>query len=103
MAGVLPAAAAPVRLDYPAVGTSIPVGPLTPTAAHLAAHAIEPPETKDADWRTPVPGRHRPRIGKADLAVSPIWAAVPGRVVLITCDFNDPWGKNTVITADPSP
>ncbi|GAB2734506.1 hypothetical protein GCM10027090_02440 [Sinomonas soli] len=42
-------------------------------------------------------------IGKSELAASPIWDRVPGRVVLITCDFSDPWGKNTVITADPTP
>lgn len=42
-------------------------------------------------------------IGKAELAASLIWAAVPDRVILITCDFSDPWGKNTVITADPAP
>lgn len=141
-----------MRLDYPAAGASVPVRPLTPTAADLAARAIEPPETKDAYWLTIYgePGggstdttyivahrwvgadapfnhigenakigdafalttatgvlRYRVAtvqdIGKAELAASPIWAAMPGRVVLITCDFNDPWGKNTVITADPAP
>lgn len=147
-----PTAAAPVRLDYPTAGASVPVHPLTPTAADLAARAIEPPDTKDAYWLTiygqpgagsadttyivahrwvgaDAPFNHigekaKPGdaftlatttgalqyrvaavqdIGKADLAGSPIWAAVPDRVILITCDFSDPWGKNTVITADPAP
>lgn len=40
---------------------------------------------------------------KASLNTAPIWTAVPGRVVMITCDVNDPWGKNTVVTADPTP
>lgn len=40
---------------------------------------------------------------KATLNTAPIWAAVPGRLVMITCDLHDPWGKNTVITADPTP
>lgn len=40
---------------------------------------------------------------KATLNTSPIWNAVPGRLVMITCDLHDPWGKNTVITADPTP
>lgn len=40
---------------------------------------------------------------KATLNTAPIWRPVPGRLVMITCDFNDPWGKNTVITADPTP
>jgi sortase (surface protein transpeptidase) len=40
---------------------------------------------------------------KATLNTAPIWNAVPGRVVMITCDLHDPWGKNTVITADPTP
>ncbi|MGO4384226.1 class F sortase [Specibacter sp. RAF43] len=39
---------------------------------------------------------------KATLNTAPIWNAVPGRVVIITCDLRDPWGKNTVITADPT-
>lgn len=38
---------------------------------------------------------------KATLFASPIWAAVPNRVVMITCDLDDPWGKNTVVTAEP--
>ncbi|MGY3567924.1 sortase domain-containing protein [Sinomonas sp. RB5] len=145
-----PAAAAPERLDYPAAGASAAVHALTPTAADLAAHALEPPETKDAYWLTNYgqpgagstdttyivahrwvgtdapfnhigekakPGdaftlttttgtlRYRvvsvQEIGKAELAASPIWAVAPDRVILITCDFSDPWGKNTVITADP--
>lgn len=40
---------------------------------------------------------------KATLNTAPIWNRVPGRVVLITCDLDDPWGKNTAITADPAP
>ncbi|GAB2738511.1 class F sortase [Sinomonas soli] len=40
---------------------------------------------------------------KAALSTSRVWDAVPGRVVLITCDFADPWGTNTVITAEPQP
>lgn len=40
---------------------------------------------------------------KATLNTAPIWNAVPGRVVMITCDLHDPWGENTVITADPTP
>ena len=41
-------------------------------------------------------------LDKATLNTAPIWKAVPGRVVMITCDLHDPWGKNTVITADPT-
>jgi LPXTG-site transpeptidase (sortase) family protein len=40
---------------------------------------------------------------KTTLNTAPVWNRVPGRVVLITCDLDDPWGKNTVITADPAP
>ncbi|WP_415853885.1 hypothetical protein [Sinomonas sp. G460-2] len=39
---------------------------------------------------------------KASLASSSIWDIYPGRVVLITCDQTDPWGKNTVIAAEPT-
>lgn len=39
---------------------------------------------------------------KATLNTASIWTAVPGRLVMITCDLHDPWGKNTVITADPT-
>ncbi|WP_415853992.1 class F sortase [Sinomonas sp. G460-2] len=38
---------------------------------------------------------------KATLFDSAIWAIVPNRIVMITCDFNDPWGKNTVVIAGP--
>lgn len=38
---------------------------------------------------------------KRTLNTAPIWNRVPGRVVLITCDLKDPWGKNTTITAEP--
>ena len=40
---------------------------------------------------------------KATLNSAPIWNRVPGRVVLVTCDLDNPWGKNTAITADPAP
>lgn len=40
---------------------------------------------------------------KATLNTAAIWNAVPGRVVMITCDLHDPWEKNTAITADPTP
>jgi hypothetical protein len=40
---------------------------------------------------------------KETLNSASVWDRVPGRVVLITCDLDDPWGKNTVITADPAP
>jgi LPXTG-site transpeptidase (sortase) family protein len=39
---------------------------------------------------------------KETLNTAAVWNRVPGRVVLITCDLDDPWGKNTVITADPA-
>ncbi|WP_367400686.1 class F sortase [Arthrobacter sp. PsM3] len=39
---------------------------------------------------------------KATLNSAPIWNRIPGRVVLVTCDLDNPWGKNTAITADPA-
>jgi LPXTG-site transpeptidase (sortase) family protein len=39
---------------------------------------------------------------KDALSSSHVWDAAPARLVLITCDFSDPWGTNTVITAEPN-
>lgn len=38
---------------------------------------------------------------KDTLHTAPIWGMNPGRVVIITCNSADPWGKNTVITGEP--
>jgi hypothetical protein len=38
---------------------------------------------------------------KDTLKDSEIWNIVPGRVVLISCYTEDPWGKNVVVTAMP--
>jgi hypothetical protein len=38
---------------------------------------------------------------KDTLKDSEIWDIVPGRVVLISCYTEDPWGKNIVVTAMP--
>ncbi|MBT2535280.1 class F sortase [Arthrobacter sp. ISL-69] len=40
---------------------------------------------------------------KASLKDSPIWTAVPNRLVLISCYTEDPWGKNVVVIASPVP
>ncbi|MBT2596092.1 class F sortase [Arthrobacter sp. ISL-72] len=40
---------------------------------------------------------------KASLKDSPIWTAVPNRLVLISCYTEDPWGKNVVVVASPLP
>lgn len=39
---------------------------------------------------------------KDTLDTAPVWDIHPGRVVIITCNSSDPWGKNTVITAEPA-
>jgi hypothetical protein len=38
---------------------------------------------------------------KATLKDSPIWTAVPNRLVLISCYAEDLWGKNVVVVASP--
>ncbi|QCP00567.1 class F sortase [Arthrobacter sp. 24S4-2] len=39
--------------------------------------------------------------GKSALKDSPIWNAVPNRLVLISCYAQDLWGKNVVVVASP--
>lgn len=39
---------------------------------------------------------------KATLKDSPVWDAVPNRLVLISCYTEDPWGKNVVLVASPA-
>ena len=39
---------------------------------------------------------------KSTLKDSPIWDAVPNRLVLISCYTEDPWGKNVVVVATPA-
>ncbi|AOT05020.1 class F sortase [Arthrobacter sp. U41] len=39
---------------------------------------------------------------KATLKDSPVWDAVPNRLVLISCYTEDPWGKNVVVVATPA-
>ncbi|MET3949883.1 class F sortase [Arthrobacter sp. UYEF36] len=39
---------------------------------------------------------------KSTLKDSPVWDAVPNRVVLISCYTEDPWGKNVVVVATPA-
>ena len=39
---------------------------------------------------------------KATLKDSPVWEAVPNRLVLISCYTQDPWGKNVVVLASPA-
>lgn len=39
---------------------------------------------------------------KSTLKDSPVWEAVPNRVVLISCYTEDPWGKNVVVVATPA-
>jgi hypothetical protein len=39
---------------------------------------------------------------KATLKDSPVWEAVPNRLVLISCYTEDPWGKNVVVVATPA-
>ncbi|BCW67516.1 hypothetical protein NicSoilB4_22790 [Arthrobacter sp. NicSoilB4] len=38
---------------------------------------------------------------KSTLKDSPVWDAVPNRLVLISCYTEDPWGKNVVVIATP--
>ena len=40
---------------------------------------------------------------KSTLKDSPVWDAVPNRLVLISCYTEDPWGKNVVVVATPAP
>ncbi|WP_261775453.1 class F sortase, partial [Kocuria turfanensis] len=40
---------------------------------------------------------------KNTLKNSDIWRITPQRLVIISCYTNDPWGKNVVITASPTP
>jgi LPXTG-site transpeptidase (sortase) family protein len=40
---------------------------------------------------------------KSDLKDSPIWAAVPNRLVLVSCYSEDPWGRNVTVVASPVP
>lgn len=146
---VLPAAAAPLRVRYPAADFNVPVHPLKPDSR---AKTIEPPPTKDGYWLSPFgsPGKGSTNttyvIGhswdgadapfnhlssqaakgdrfavdtasgtvtyrvdsittylKAALEDSPIWDAVPNRLVLISCYTQDLWGKNVVVVASPAP
>lgn len=46
----LPPAAPPVALSIPAAGFDVPVLPLQPNEAELAAQSIVPPETLDGYW-----------------------------------------------------
>lgn len=39
---------------------------------------------------------------KSTLKDSPVWEAVPNRLVLISCYTEDPWGKNVVVVATPA-
>lgn len=39
---------------------------------------------------------------KSTLKDSPVWDAVPNRVVLISCYTEDPWGRNVVVVATPA-
>jgi hypothetical protein len=39
---------------------------------------------------------------KSTLKDSPVWEAVPNRLVLISCHTEDPWGKNVVVVATPA-
>jgi hypothetical protein len=39
---------------------------------------------------------------KSTLKDSPVWDAVPNRLVLISCYTEDPWGKNVVVVATPA-
>ena len=39
---------------------------------------------------------------KSTLKDSPVWDAVPNRLVLISCYTEDPWGKNIVVVATPA-
>ena len=39
---------------------------------------------------------------KSSLKDSPVWDAVPNRLVLISCYTKDPWGKNVVVVATPA-
>lgn len=40
---------------------------------------------------------------KSELKDSPIWAAVPNRLVLVSCYSADPWGRNVTVVASPVP
>ena len=39
---------------------------------------------------------------KSTLKDSPVWEAVPNRLVLVSCYTEDPWGKNVVVVATPA-
>lgn len=39
---------------------------------------------------------------KSTLKDSPIWDAVPNRLVLVSCYSEDPWGRNVVVVASPA-
>ncbi|GAB3558159.1 hypothetical protein GCM10027405_03780 [Arthrobacter alkaliphilus] len=144
----LPAASAPVRVTYPAVGLDVAVHPLRPDPASGAS--IEPPETLDGYWLSPfgtpgagstnttyvighswegldAPFNHLSSAAAAgdvlDVATatgvmtykvdsvttytksmlkdSPVWTAMPNRLVLISCYTQDLWGKNIVVIASP--
>lgn len=144
----VPAASAPVRITYPAVGLDVVVHPLLPDPA--GGPTIEPPETLDAYWLSPfgtpgagstnttyvighswqgldAPFNHLSSAAapgdvldvatatgvmtykvdfvttytKSTLKDSPVWAAVPNRLVLISCYTQDLWGKNIVVIASP--
>lgn len=144
----LPAASAPVRVTYPAVGLDVVVHPLRPDPA--GGTSIEPPETLDGYWLSPfgtpgagstnttyvighswegldAPFNHLSSAAapgdvldvgtatgvmtykvdsittytKSTLKDSPVWTAVPNRLVLISCYTQDLWGKNIVVIASP--
>ncbi|UKA61434.1 class F sortase [Arthrobacter sp. FW306-04-A] len=148
----LPAASAPLQINYPAAGLNVVVHPLRPDPAETGGHSIEPPETMDGYWLSPfgTPGAGSTNttyvIGhswegldapfnhlsyaaapgdelqvvtatgamtykvesvttytKSTLKDSPIWAAVPNRLVLISCYTQDLWGKNVAVVASPVP
>jgi hypothetical protein len=40
---------------------------------------------------------------KSTLKDSPVWTAVPNRLVLISCYTQDLWGKNVAVVASPVP
>lgn len=52
-APILPEAAIPVRVRYPAAAFDVPVHPLAPDSAAEASETIVPPATKDGYWLTP--------------------------------------------------
>lgn len=50
---VLPPAAAPVRISYPAAGVDVAVHPMAPDAQASASRTLNPPATLDGYWLTP--------------------------------------------------